>query len=1554
MSFLFKSKSKNAPPQQQQQQQQQTSPSGLPAASRNIHTSDGTTGPAKPPLAGSFDDRKTQSPPPNISANGSLNSLADQKPTAPPSQPSQMAPNGPQAPFARRDRAASELGTRPPQQQMRPPPHADLYPWSQKPLAFPNPQANPFPRYGAAVNSIASKEGDVYLMGGLINGETVRGDLWMVEAGSQQLSCYPIATVSEGPGPRVGHASLLVGNAFIVFGGDTQQEDTDVLDDTLYLLNTTSRQWSRASPPGTRPAGRYGHTLNILGSRIYIFGGQVEGSFYNDLIAFDLNALQNPNNQWEFLISNTDGEKSLDVPPARTNHTMISHNDSLLLFGGTDGHQWFNDVWIYDPKANKWTQQDCIGYIPAPREGHSAALVNDVMYIFGGRTEHGDDLGDLAAFRISLRRWYTFQNMGPSPSPRSGHSMTAFGKQIVVLAGEPSTAPRDSAELSMAYVLDTAKIRYPNDAPTTQSKQGNPTSPTRQTSDAARNMVAARSVSREGPVPRGESPKDSGMINGGPVQRPDAQQSRLPRASMGPGPTGPPPQSQAPNPRQNGMAQPDAASRGPPGHMMNYSGMRQPGPGPGQSRQMPPPGPEQPRQMHPPGPEQSRQLPSELPEQPTQLPPKAPTPTQYPPTRNDSREGARPSNREQSPGSHGRRTPQTPSSKAKAMEAGEAAPLVGPAVARQRSQRSQRTHSSIDGSEEGILRSSSARSHAEHRHSKSFAEEPHSPNISPHHEALMRELDSLKSKNAWYASELALAKKSGYTAGSSPTMDERATMNFADDDRPLMEAFMTMRNELMKMQQNMEQQSKMTGQKIAEVEHQRDAAVTEAAYARAKLAAHGGSQRSTPQMDSSRDGDDAERSTDISRRLALSLAAANEHKARLEAITSELENERRAREAAEEAAEAAQNRFDDLSNSRNPGEVEALKAELHDTQSFARAEAGRRADLEQKLRMLEVDHKDLQEKHGDMSNQVSGHISSLAALEAAIAASNSKASMFERQLDEERQNRDELEQKLSQLRAQHEERTQELESTTRRLRDAEELAETHAKEANTHREALMAGLAKISRPDSALARDTSSDERIQALQEVAEEARRLAKANEDAAEAAAQKLRGAEERIAGLEAYQEQSSREGLSIRRQLQTALRDVRNHETENRDLRSQVETHQRDASALTVQHSALKDLLGERGVDMSTNRRSPGFDNGSRNGTPDLARSRELEQQLQASHRAHDETKSMFEAREQEAEKAYRERLEQLENDYQSLLTYVKGTEKMLKKMKEELTKYKSVNQRLSSELEASRDGMRSVSSTNTDATEWANERDAMSSAISEMKAQMANQISTLEANMASVKQDLEKAQAERDEQKASHDELSRSIDKREQELAELKSENGMLETRALDAEHRVTMLLDQVGSSVNNYRRASQMQPIPPNATTNGVPTATNQNANPNLNRAISPSTATDTSSQAGDHDDGRGSLALDNLASELETLKAQWESQSRSYRLSDRFDFERTPTRESHGAAGGNELSESLAKWRNEEDRTPTVERMQGAHQNEGGSGLSSGSAVAAQAAMERK
>jgi N-acetylneuraminic acid mutarotase len=70
-------------------------------------------------------------------------------------------------------------------------------------------------------------------------------------------------------------------------------------------------------------------------------------------------------------------------------------------FGGTDGSQWFNDTWFFDARSNAWVEVDCVGHIPSPREGHAGALVNDVLYIFGGRGSDGKMLSDLYAFKVS-------------------------------------------------------------------------------------------------------------------------------------------------------------------------------------------------------------------------------------------------------------------------------------------------------------------------------------------------------------------------------------------------------------------------------------------------------------------------------------------------------------------------------------------------------------------------------------------------------------------------------------------------------------------------------------------------------------------------------------------------------------------------------------------------------------------------------------------------------------------------------------------------------------------------------------------------------------------------------------------------------------------------------------------------------------------------------------------------------------------------------------------------------------------------------------------------
>lgn len=68
-------------------------------------------------------------------------------------------------------------------------------------------------------------------------------------------------------------------------------------------------------------------------------------------------------------------------------------------------------------------------------------------------------------------------------------------------------------------------------------------------------------------------------------------------------------------------------------------------------------------------------------------------------------------------------------------------------------------------------------------------------------------------------------------------------------------------------------------------------------------------------------------------------------------------------------------------------------------------------------------------------------------------------------------------------------------------------------------------------------------------------------------------------------------------------------------------------------------------------------------------------ELYEKLETSDRAYQEVKAKLETRELEAEKAYNSKLAEVEADYGSAVTYVKATEVMLKRMRNELTKAKT---------------------------------------------------------------------------------------------------------------------------------------------------------------------------------------------------------------------------------------------------------------------------------------
>lgn len=1077
------------------------------------------------------------------------------------------------------------------------------------------------------------------------------------------------------------------------------------------------------------------------------------------------------------------------------------------------------------------------------------------MYIFGGRTEEGADLGDLAAFRISSRRWYTFQNMGPTPSPRSGHSMTAVGKSIVVVGGEPSSATNQVNDLSLVYVLDTTKIRYPNDA----QIQSN----TQKLQQARR--PSGESASGRGPPSReGSNGPDPKRLAGGPASPttrgasgadmsgpPPVSNglSKLPRAAGTSTPSGPPPQGQPPRP----TVDTNSAAR----RMRNTSIERIE------------------REAAAVGPASAGSL------------------TQSP----VSREAIK----EESSAPNGRRTPNQPS------RSGSSADVVNLDLSKSKPSRQARGQGSVDSNTEPTLRSAANRPSSPPPPTRQ-ASNPLSrrgSNRNSQTVALLKELDSARNRNAWYASELELARKSGYTSNASlsPALEGRGAETFDDDDKPLIEALLAMRQELANVQGSVDKQAVLAAKQIAEAERQRDAAIREAVYAKAKMAAHTGSTVRTPQTETDRSADTSAHDAELSRKLAAALNLHKEYQSNLSRAGSELAAEKRARQLADETLSAAQKRMAELESYKHEtsSELERLRAELHISQREAREQSVLAADAVAATNLLRIEKDEFEAKYKAAAEN-SEEKEALDSLRKAIAMSTDIRNHLERKYDEERSQREAVESKLNKLKAEHEASAAELVAVSQKLRDAEELAERSAAEAQAHREAVLSGLDKLTNGPSNISK--ADAERIVVLQAQVGEANTLVKKYQQEADTAADKLRSAEERIAGLEAYQEQSSREGVTIRRQLQSALKDTQSLQALNSDLKNQLANQQLETNAMTVQYNTLKNILEERGISPTGLSRVRGI--GTRTDSPDVTRAAELERQLAEAVATHEEAKQNFMAQAQESEAAYRERIVQLENDYQSAVHYVKGTEKMLKRMKEELAKSKADNTKLKTEnfdLEA-----RVGASNNSAAADWEAERSALEAKVQTLEDEMKASSAQLQQRLTELQKELEVVKKERDNATESSENYWQQLTAREKDIDQLQQENALIEKRAQEAEEKVSLLLDQVGTSVGNYRRRSRMN-SDPNAST------------PTLNGK---GHVRQESSEAGslyeDLGDNRNSAALENLASELDQLRSHWETRNKSYRLSNAFDFE-TPKRDEDGPGLG--LSESLADWRK---RLDTEER----------------------------
>jgi hypothetical protein len=194
--------------------------------------------------------------------------------------------------------------------------------------------------------ALAVGDGVALLFGGWTQnasggGETTYSGTWELNLTTDAWTHLAVASES-GPGAVHG-ASMVFDSALGVFllYGGCYPCSSDVWE-----LGLSSPVWTHLASVGTAPPGRMdaAWVLDTDRQLVILFGGSDGTSFFNDTYLFDPVALR-----WTAVVSPT---APLARSRAAAGYLSVPGNDTLLLAGGTNGSTPFAGAWRFAPVAN--------------------------------------------------------------------------------------------------------------------------------------------------------------------------------------------------------------------------------------------------------------------------------------------------------------------------------------------------------------------------------------------------------------------------------------------------------------------------------------------------------------------------------------------------------------------------------------------------------------------------------------------------------------------------------------------------------------------------------------------------------------------------------------------------------------------------------------------------------------------------------------------------------------------------------------------------------------------------------------------------------------------------------------------------------------------------------------------------------------------------------------------------------------------------------------------------------------------------------------------------
>lgn len=222
----------------------------------------------------------------------------------------------------------------------------------------------------------------------------------------------------------------------IVYGGYGHR---NFYRDTWALELAPALRWVRL-PDG--PSGRHETTAIVdpATQRMLVFGGKDRYQFFGELYALSLDT--DPP-AWSLV-----DQGAVAPGPRETRAVLDPARRRFVTTLGFEPYQHVDDAWAFDLDGGGWTMLAPAGGGPIARRGQSATLDGglDRMLVFGG-SDDWNWWDETWAFDLPSATWTLVNPNGPKPSPRYGQNMVhdPVRDRLVMFAGYGPTVPSDTA-----------------------------------------------------------------------------------------------------------------------------------------------------------------------------------------------------------------------------------------------------------------------------------------------------------------------------------------------------------------------------------------------------------------------------------------------------------------------------------------------------------------------------------------------------------------------------------------------------------------------------------------------------------------------------------------------------------------------------------------------------------------------------------------------------------------------------------------------------------------------------------------------------------------------------------------------------------------------------------------------------------------------------------------------------------------------------------------------------------------------------------------------------